>query len=362
MPFERLTTADRRRLGVAGHGGDLRGVLMPSLPGHSAKAVCAATAELVSKLRLAGELPAEARAEFARDPLVLSKLVLDSVLEVATPAGFVSGASALIHLRRAPEYHGVGPVSRVTLEALRYAQALESSGVPQLSARLYFFNRVPATPRLARAFGSVVDSLGLNRAPLSRELETEWQNLPAPPDNPGWLFWRNRHAAKKRSPYKLYVNVRPECLPETLRIAVPVLSRVKARGFKVGKDLYGVLRPDKFIVYLESDAHLHETASLLAPALSGMDVQITPFTANWDAEGLLSWGMDPPSGERLSTWQGTSWRRWLTDRLASALLVARQNGPSEIAPWEFAIDRIRMEGVDTQTWAPVHVSWQRGGE
>jgi hypothetical protein len=357
VPFENLTTADRRRLGVAVHGGDLRGVLLPSLPGHSAKAVCTATAELVSKLRVTGALPAEARAEFARDPSVLRKLVLDSVLEVATPAGFVSGASALIHLRRAPEYDGSGPVSRVTLAALRYAQALESSGVPQLSARLYFFNRVPATPRLAGVFGSVADALGLIGTPLSRELEAEWRSVPAPPDNPGWLFWRSRHAANKRSPYKLYVNVRPECLAETLRIAVPLLSRVRARGFKVGKDLYGVLRPDKFIVYLESDAHLREAASLLGPALSGMRVQITPFTANWDAEGLLSWGMDPPSGERLSTWEGTSWRRWLTDRLASALLAARQEGPSEIAPWEFAIDRIRMEGVDTQTWAPAHVSW-----
>jgi hypothetical protein len=69
--------------------------------------------------------------------------------------------------------------------------------------------------------------------------------------------------------------------------------------------------------------------------------------------------MDPPD-EDGSVWRGwsgrESWRLWLARRLASALVTAQAmgsttNGPSDEA-WRFALDRLRLEGVDTDTWTP----------
>jgi hypothetical protein len=79
-----------------------------------------------------------------------------------------------------------------------------------------------------------------------------------------------------------------------------------------------------------------------------------PFTSEIGGDGLLSWGVDPPDEEG-SAWRGwsgrESWRLWLARRLASALVTAQATGPSEEA-WRFVLDRLRLEGVDTDTWTP----------
>jgi hypothetical protein len=87
-----------------------------------------------------------------------------------------------------------------------------------------------------------------------------------------------------------------------------------------------------------------------------------PFTAALDDDGLLSWGVDPPAAQHLLNWQPReSWRLWLTNRLANALLTARGT-PAPTAkprePWEYALERLRLDGVDTDTWAPHDRLWQ----
>jgi hypothetical protein len=83
-----------------------------------------------------------------------------------------------------------------------------------------------------------------------------------------------------------------------------------------------------------------------------------PFSCELgDRDGLLSWGVDPPRSEHTLEWQEReSWRLWLTNRLALALVGARLDGGA-LEPWRYALARVELEGVDTATWAPLGDLW-----
>jgi hypothetical protein len=137
------------------------------------------------------------------------------------------------------------------------------------------------------------------------------------------------------------------------------LSASRARQFKIGSDAAGLLRPDKIVAYFPDFERLSEAASRIGGRLSGLPPHGVPFTAGIAGDGLLSWGADPPAAERsplVGDWE--SWRLWLTNRLAVALVAARSEGVAE--PWRFALDRVRLEGVDTETWTPGALLWRRG--
>jgi hypothetical protein len=95
--------------------------------------------------------------------------------------------------------------------------------------------------------------------------------------------------------------------------------------------------------------------------LAGVAAQGVPFTSEIGGDGLLSWGMDPPQTAARS-WNGRlSWRLWLTHRLARALISACRSPESSTAePWRFALERLRLEGVDTATWTPAASLWSEG--
>ena len=343
----------------------MAGVLMPLAAGLSVKLVCPETAGLLDALRLPGALPEEACAEFRRDGSALLRLVLDSMLEVEVDGAFVCGSAVLDALRVAAVPSAAEHVlGRLALQALRYGQALELWRAPALSARMYFYNRIPASPPWRRR---VADACGMERflgiepgGPLRRLLDGRWRAVDPPPDNPGWFFWQSRGQPRAPSPVKLYLSPRPEALRETLRLAVPIFADLDVPAFKLGRDLGGILRPDKLVVYLPGFAVLERLGGALAAALAGVSPHGVPFTAPLGVTGLLSWGMDPPRRERFSTWQGMSWRRWVTDRLAVALLSAKAAPDAGRPPWQFALDRIVVEGVDPATWAPAGVAWARG--
>jgi hypothetical protein len=83
-----------------------------------------------------------------------------------------------------------------------------------------------------------------------------------------------------------------------------------------------------------------------------------PFTAALDEAGLLSWGIDPPKHEQSLGWAAhESWRLWLTNRLAAALLLAKAGPSSQVEPWQFAIERLRFEGIEPYTWTPSKTLW-----
>jgi len=293
--------------------------------------------------------------------------VADGVLEIRDGEDFVSGARALAVVGEERKAEGGGRLAELSREALRYDQALAVDDPLALSWRLYGFNRRPVTPHWKRLLPSpeaVERHLGIEKGGKNRPaLNRVWE--------PGkstefWLTWHARRAGRREASsgigdavYKLYASPAPEALEEGFGEILDALSASGARQFKVGADAAGLLRPDKIVAYFPDFDHLSEAAGRLAERLAGMPAQGVPFTSEIGGDGLLSWGVDPPREE--SPLGGESWRLWLTQRLARALLSARSAGGSigDVEPWRFALERVRLEGVDTDTWTPGAMLWKR---
>jgi hypothetical protein len=70
--------------------------------------------------------------------------------------------------------------------------------------------------------------------------------------------------------------------------------------------------------------------------------------------------MDPPAEPGTPLWQErASWRLWVTNRLATALLSAKTSALQTMEPWQFALERLRLEGVDIASWTPVQMIWNK---
>jgi hypothetical protein len=96
----------------------------------------------------------------------------------------------------------------------------------------------------------------------------------------------------------------------------------------------------------------------MAARLDAIPAHGVPFTAEITGNGLLSWGMDPPQSERMLAWQEPeSWRLWVVRRLAAAMIAAQVDARSSMPPWEFALERLRHEGVDVEGWVPSTSIW-----
>lgn len=364
--FDRLSPAERGALAPIAGDPDLYGVLRPRGEGLSFKSVSREAALLFLTLKEPGALPAYfVRGYGERAAKMTAELVLDGVLELQHGERFLCGAAAHPHIfgETAPAPAETA-VARLSTEALRYAQALELDDAPRLSARLYFYNRAPASPRWRRALPTedrIVEHLGLGpKGRVRRKLARAFHAVEPSPGLEGWRMWSHRaKEARGRLGYKLYVSPGIDQLPEALAAAVDVFGAVRVPRFKIGADLHGLLRPDKLVAYLETPDELMTTAERLGRLLSGMPAQGVPFTSEIAGGGLLSWGMDPPRVAHVPAWQEQmSWRLWLAQRLATAIVLSRSQASAAMEPWQFAIERMRLEGVDPSTWTPAHSIWK----
>lgn len=360
VEFDALPAGERARLGSLPDDPGLFGVLRPRLgDALLLKAVGHDTA------RLFGALAQPGGVDDLRDLQVpsadeLERLVLGGVLELADGDRFVSGPAA-VHVLAAGEMPAAGRsrVGRLSLAALRYAAALPIEEAGRLSARMYFYNRVPAGPRWHRLFpdpAAVRAFLGLDPGGRNRALIDErWDEDPHE-EAGGWIHWHGLRRSGRRArsgPFKLYVSPAPDDVGRAFDATVATLGALDTTcSFKVGPDVHGLLRPDKLVVYLSSRAELDAVAEALAPALAGVRAQGVPFSAELAGEGVLSWGLDPPRRRGNEWWERESWRLWVTNRLAAAILAAR-SAPAGVEPWRFALRRIESEGVDLATWAPL---------
>jgi hypothetical protein len=48
---------------------------------------------------------------------------------------------------------------------------------------------------------------------------------------------------------------------------------------------------------------------------------------------------------------------WVTHRLAEYLTATGNADCGELEPWEFALRRLRLSGIDTDTWVPANRMW-----
>jgi hypothetical protein len=342
----------------------LYGVLIPREGGgRNTKSVCRDTALLLYALSQPGTLPAYARAMLGEDcNQAVAELVLDEVLEMEHAGEFVCGAGAydLIYQRR-PAAVEEGALARLTRAALEYGQALDIEDSGRISARLYFYNRAPLSAFWKRRFpgqDAVASYLGIESGGALRQLlDGSWIRLKPSAQSEGWFQWQavndKTSGGGSSHVYKLYVSPKPEFIREAFQGMVEALTDTQAHHFKVGCDAPGLLRPDKMVAYFSSFEALGAAATRIGAALEGCEAQGVPFTAALQADGLLSWGIDPAADKVTLSWQEhPSWRLWVTNRLAVALVSARSAGDIGLEPWRFALERLRLENVDTDTWTP----------
>jgi hypothetical protein len=292
------------------------------------------------------------------------ELVLDGVLQILYRGEFVHGPRAFPAVCEAgPRPQAATELARLSHEALRFAQALPFRDAVTLSGRLYSWGRIPATPAWVRQFPNEQAVrkclLIADGAKNAVGLNPRWKPLPPDPDNDGWLFWQARRPViGPTAACKLYVSPHPGHLCEAFEAMIPVIEHCRANAFKIGKDLSGVLRPDKIIIYFSHQEHAEEAADRILAQLKGCPAHGVPFTAQLGSP-LLSWGKDPAAERDVPPWLARqSWRLWVTNRLAVALAQALQQADEDQAasaePWKFAVDRLSLEGVDTNTWTPIY--------
>jgi hypothetical protein len=302
----------------------------------------------------------------------VTAVVPDKVLEGEQAQRFASETDAMVRCRGYPD--DVAPQSttaRLSRAALQYAQSLDESDASVVARRLYSYNSRPLSPWWARKLYSpeaVMEYLQMTMGAAGVLLQRYWHQTVPTSDAHGWRFFVPRDAGGDGSTdhgpeYKLYVS--PDCvaMPWAFPATVATLARVGAPPFKVGRDVYGMLRPDKLVIYVRGYDELCETAERLRCALDGIAVHGVPFTAEIAGDGLLSWGIDPPWGF-IETHDGTqaSWREWVATRLAHHLSLAKLSTAGSVESWRLAADRVRALGVDINTWAPSAEIWPTGAK
>ena len=356
VPFNRLPGEERQMLLPWQEDPESYGILRPK-PGHNLPitAISRDTALLFLTLQTPGPLPDYLPLTSPQNNQALTGLILDRVLEISGPDGYVSGPEALSFLGLQSDLSG-SKLAQLSYDALRYAQDLSIEDPDTLSLKLYCYNRLPATRAWLQRLPdrvAVLNYLNLDPGQPNEKSFKKYWRIPGGSD--GWIPFAARtiKPGVSATSHKLYVSPRPEALPGALGIIMETLAASEAPQFKIGNDCYGLLRPDKLVAYFPSKESLFETAQILQTRLDGLPVHGVPFTAEAGGDGLLSWGMDPRG---LSGIEGLSWRHWITNRLAAGLLLGRDISEGAGEPWRFALERLQLEGVDPSTFIP-GASW-----
>jgi hypothetical protein len=360
--FDRLSEAERQLLRGVAEDPDCYGVLRPREDsGLSMKAVSRDTSLLLFALREPGPLPRFAAQAMGADCAnAIGRMVLDGILEVDLNGAWICGpeASAMIWgAPSAPETEA--SLAAISRRAIEYAASLELDNPLELSARLYGYNRVPVSRRwreVLPAENATAHYLDLRGGPAARALAGGWHALP---ESEAWISWRNeneRPAQVHRQDtvvYKLYLSPVCDRLREGMQAMAESVAQSKAQQWKVGKGIHGLLRPDKMVVYFNRFADLQEVALKIMTRLEGCPPHGVPFTAELAGNGLLSWGIDPAGDASALAWlSGESWRGKLCDRLAMAIVQASSETKTRRDIVQFALQRLRLEGIDTDIWTP----------
>jgi hypothetical protein len=349
--MDRVSGPLREALVAGARQGDVYGALVPRGKGElNPIAVSPDTALLFLTLDEADRLPSYVLERLGPEAeKTIGRLVLDRVLQVKRNSDFVCGPNALdlIGLAPAPD-----AASDLAVEALRYGQSLVGLEPGQLALRLYCFGRRPISRQLSHhlpdpaAITKRLSGQGWNPVPLGTEAGRHWHE------------WVPRSAAEAthRPGFKLYVSPVPTELRGVIEHFCDLVQTARGIiGFKLGAGIGGLARPDKLVAYFSQLEDLHSLADELRTRLHACTAHGVPFTAAITADGLLSWGADParPTGGGAAQ----SWRMWVVGRLAEHIVAARDAGPSQVEPWQFALERLRLAGVDTATWVPVSGMW-----
>lgn len=353
-----LSKNELDQLGECIHESSFFGVLRPRPEsGAALKAICKDTAALFRWFQAPQCCPLGVRNTIGPDwPQALLRLLADEILEAELRGRFNTGPVAVSQIVPDVQTQLETRVQRLSIEAIRLAQSWPGVAPSELSLQMYFYNRAPVTPQLRRAAAathSLEQWLRIGAAdPVSRLLRQHWHRRPGQKELRGWLYWDRQASLSQQKKYKLYISPTLDCFNTVFSIVIGFLALYPHLGFKISDSISGLCRPDKFVIYFESWTDLEESGSQLSRYLDGYPAQGVPFSSPLRSDGMLSWGIDPPAdASMLSDERGVSWRMLLTNRLAAALLAARQAPGCASEPWLYALLRLRIDGIDTDRWA-----------
>lgn len=218
---------------------------------------------------------------------------------------------------------------------------------PEIVAQwLYRFGTVPRGPAIDRDFGPDDDPMAVLGMTVGGGTRRLLEKAYEASSLSGWYsFARTPGEPQSAAACKLYVSPRPQALADAFPRIVDEFVRSEVRSFKVGRGIEGLLRPDKIIAYFDDRTHMDAVASALNRSLWGCPAQGVPFTTEAAGNGLLSSGVDPPPSNT-----ATSWRSWVTKRLATSLAASRATRAAN--PVAAALADIRAAGVDPENWLP----------
>ncbi|QBY55264.1 hypothetical protein [Cupriavidus oxalaticus] len=365
---DRLSEQERRQLQEADCSEDLYGALVPQ--GGSAqgwRAVSCETALLFVALVEAGPLPRYVLRRLGHDlESTIKRLLLDGVLQILLNDDFISGPQVAGLSGSLPGWSSRGCNFDLSVSALRYGQELNCLPETELAHRLYSYGRKPVSPKLQRRLtgpAAVARFLGIAEdGILVRSLHRHWTHVPVSQGaREFWWQWLSTseppRGTAQRASFKLYLSPVVNDMPEALETLIGALAHAHGvTGFKVGVGLWGISRPDKTLVYFTHLDDLYQFADLLRTRLAGCAPHGVPFSAAASENGLLSWGADPPRGA-VKGERTTSWRMWVTWRLAEYLVSARTAALNTMEPWQYALERLSLAEIDTDTWIPSDGMW-----
>lgn len=246
--------------------------------------------------------------------------------------------------------------ARLSIAAVQEAQLLPIHSADRLCTFLYFYNRTPLSARRLAAWERDADLRSLlnpdGSGSIGKLLNAHWRAAPTR-DETIWRVWSLRGEAGHQMRYKLYLSPAPAMTAAAIIAAIEVLTDARTPHFKYAADAAGLTRPDKFVAYFDRFDQLERTAGLLRVRLAGTAAQGVPFSASFERDGLLSWGLDPMDDQPIAGFGAASWRFQIAMRLAEALIEARRQNEAGEPAWRFALDRLRREAIDTETWTPL---------
>lgn len=354
-PTYEATVADRPRHAVGsgdGHAGS--SVILVPAEGEALlpKAIDPAAAMLLDALVTPGPLPTID----AVDASVVAGLVLDRVLEIEHDGRFVSGPAAVgrfATLDGSDAADDPAPrLAHLSATALRQMASVGLRDAPSIIEFLYRYNSEPYGPRLPTMLRDrdVETYLGITGGAVASTLDRHWTRTPSPVEATAWLGWSPRH--RRPAPTcKLYVSPAPAHTRDVFEVVVRIVADAAAPYLKIGADVFGLLRPDKLVVYFDTFDELAAAAREIEHATRGCDVQGVPFTGQLDDRGALSWARDPQPPPTIPWLGSQSWRQWLATRIAATVL-AWHSAPADATLVEFVLVRLALDGVDPTHWEP----------
>ena len=275
-------------------------------------------------------------------------LILDGVLEIERNGDFILGPEAVPALPAAANESGItSRIDELSIAALRYGLRMEGLSIPELAARLYLYNRIPATADMLRDLHSA-DVIEAYIAPDLGTRTTFARDWQVTRFGTSWLVGL-RVESDEALAYKLYISPDHASLPEVFVPALESLKRNDCHQFKIGSSVTNLMRADKFVAYFPNFDAMYQAARCLLESLPEVPAQGVPFTGAIDPNGLVSWGMDPPRAS-IPGYRSVSWREWVAERIATCLSGAIR--PVSTDPVGFVKIRLALEGVDVTTWAP----------